>query len=66
MARTKVEIGGKTYKVYTIDVGGGPKDYVDVMVATPGGVIVSYVWRPVPRDGPTWNRVMAAVKKEEK
>lgn len=61
--RTKIEIKGKTYRVYTIDVGTGPKVYVDVRVATGAGCMtVSHVWRPVPRDGPTWKVAIAAAK----
>jgi len=61
--RKRIEVGGKTYKVYTIDCGSGPTEYIDVLVATPGGVIVSHIWRPIPRGGPTWVKVMKAAEK---
>ena len=64
MKRAEIEIGRKTYRVYTLDVGDGSKDYVDVRVETPTALIVSHVWRPVLRDGPTWKAVMAAAQQE--
>lgn len=65
MRDTEIDIGRKTYRVYSLDVGQGPKQHVSVRVPVgPRGVIVSHVWRAVPRDGPTWKRVMKRYESE--
>ena len=63
--RKTVEINGKTYKVSTLDVGLGPRDYVFVRVAMPHAVLVNHGWRQVPRNGPVWNAVMSKARQQQ-
>jgi hypothetical protein len=65
MRDLEIEIGRKTYRIYTLDVGAGPREYIDAFVATgPRGVIVTWYRRPLKPGGPTWRKVMAAARQQ--
>jgi len=53
-----IEIDGKTYKVYRLNVEYGAMDCIDVRVAT----FTGHIWRGIRRDGKTWKKVMRAAK----